>query len=109
MPNKGSRGKGWRRIGILLSVLWFVGFGLALWSYENNRIGDIYGLSLNTCGSVLNTGIEALGGRPILDTQDKIDDWDRRSEANWAKYKKCKDDAGQAYGRQTDDLFKGIP
>jgi hypothetical protein len=44
--------KGWRRIGIVLSVLWFVGFGFWLWSSETNRHYEFYKGQLSTCYAV---------------------------------------------------------
>jgi len=51
-----------------------------------------------------------LGGRPVLETQEKIDEWDRRWAINWGKYKKCQDEAGEFHGREADNLVKmGLP
>jgi len=46
--------RGWKRIGIVVSVLWFFGFGLWMWSSEISRIGNFYRWQLEGCSSLLH-------------------------------------------------------
>jgi hypothetical protein len=106
---KKSRAFGWRRIGIVGSVIWFVSFALILWTSETGRISDFYGFQLRHCKTILDMATEGLGNRPILDSKEKIDEYDRRWEANWAKYEKCQEEAREFYRREAGDSVKGIP
>jgi hypothetical protein len=44
-----NRGRGWRRIGIVLSVIWFIGFGGYVWTSEVRHISDYYEFQLKMC------------------------------------------------------------
>ena len=87
-----NRSKGWKRIGIVLSVVWFIGFGLFLWSNEVGRISDFHSFQLKHCYTLLNIANEA------LERLEKNAEWDRRWGANWAKYKTCQEEASKFYG-----------
>jgi hypothetical protein len=41
--------KGWRRIGIILSVIWFLGFGVFLWRLLVDELVATYSYSLQNC------------------------------------------------------------
>jgi len=82
-----NRARGWRRIGLILSVIWFLGFGLFLWQRTVEDIVQPYSDTLKTCGEILDIDNEAL---QYLRTVEEID---RRQSANFAKYKKCQTDA----------------
>ena len=47
MPNTA---RGWRRIGIVLSVIWFLGFGVFLWETSLNDLVRPYAYQLKQCG-----------------------------------------------------------
>jgi hypothetical protein len=38
-----GRLNGWQRIGIILSVIWFVGFAWYVWSSDRKQKADSYG------------------------------------------------------------------
>ena len=44
--------KGWRRIGIIVSVIWFLGFGVFLWNqYVEDAVAP-YARDLKTCSAI---------------------------------------------------------
>lgn len=53
-PTKAGHGRGWRRIGVILSVLWFVGFGFFVWSYEVRQNATWYSSTLSLCYAMSN-------------------------------------------------------
>jgi hypothetical protein len=94
---------GWRRIGIVLSVIWFISFGGFLWVVEGNRIGEQYVYALTFCRTLLNMANES------LQYIQKPDDRDARQSANLAKYDECRADAQSVHARESDRLVGGIP
>jgi hypothetical protein len=73
--------RGWYRIGIVLSVIWFVAFGAYIWSDSVRHNADFYKASLGVC----------------FDIQDA------------AKSKICRDEAQKLFYREADELYAGIP
>jgi hypothetical protein len=51
-----NRGRGWRRIGIVLSVIWFVGFGGCLCIRELNRASESFGAHLDSGNGEMGPG-----------------------------------------------------
>jgi hypothetical protein len=47
-----SNGGGWRRIGIVLSIIWFVGFGGWMWIDSVGENADFYGGLFGMCYSI---------------------------------------------------------
>jgi hypothetical protein len=47
-----SNGRGWRRIGIVLSIIWFVGFGGWMWIESVRENADFYGGLFGMCYSI---------------------------------------------------------
>jgi hypothetical protein len=43
--------RGWRRIGIILSVIWFLGFGVYLWSEAVAEADRLRSLRADNCFS----------------------------------------------------------
>jgi hypothetical protein len=80
-----------------------------MWTSEVGRIRDFHMSQGAHCKTILDMNIEVLGNRPIFDGKDKLDEYDQRWEANWAKYQKCLDDAEEFHRREAGDLVKGIP
>ena len=80
-PTKANHGRGWRRIGIILSVLWFIGFGLFVWSYEVRQNTTWYSSSLSLCFAMSN-------------------ETDRRT---------CQADISKVFADQFDQNVKAIP
>ena len=44
--------KGWRRIGIIVSVIWFLGFGVLLWNQFVEDTVAPYALDLKICSAI---------------------------------------------------------
>jgi hypothetical protein len=80
-----NQARGWRRIGIVLSILWFVGFGFFIWSRTTSDAADFYGHQLRFCYAILDT------------------------DKNWPNYERCKDDAAKLFSFTFDQNVKGIP
>jgi len=78
-----ARGRGWRRVGIVLSVIWFVGFAAFIWVLDMRDKSDFLGHQLHFCGLILDTDTESL--------QYFKDDGERQKKdsANWTKYHDC--------------------
>jgi hypothetical protein len=98
-----NRARGWRRIGVVLSVIWFIGFGDYIWVSEVGRIGEFYRWQLETCGKILsnaNDGLQYIA---------KQEEREKRQSENRAKYKECQDSASSFHGSSNADLRKGIP
>ncbi len=70
---------GWRRIGIVMSVIWFIAFGGYQWTSSVQHNGDVYRSQLGKCKEIL--------------------------DADWTKYEKCR----AAAENESDQLYKGIP
>jgi hypothetical protein len=48
----GNAMKGWRRIGIIVSVIWFLGFGVLLWNQFVEDTVAPYALDLKICSAI---------------------------------------------------------
>jgi hypothetical protein len=75
----------WQRIGILVSLVWFIGFAVYVWGNETQRGNKIYRMSLAKCEAALGAG------------------------NNWAQYEMCNDEAAESLHSQFDDLKRDIP
>src|SRR5262245_56311852 len=78
---------GWQRIGVVLSVIWFVGFGWFMWTSTVRSELDFYGNQLRWCKILLDTDNDALQHIPSPQEREK------RQAANWAKYENCQKEA----------------
>src|SRR5665213_495776 len=88
--------KGWRRIGIVISVLWFLGFGFFLWNMHIHDLTDPYDSELHLCGSLLdidNDGLQYV----------KPGSRDARQAVNWTKYEDCKKRAEVNFHKLADE------
>ena len=100
---KPNRMRGWKRIGIVVSVLWFFGFGLWMWSSEISRIGNFYRWQLEGCSSLLHIQMKG------LDAVTNAEVRERRLAEYLAKEKACQAKAAELHREQSDGLFgKGI-
>jgi hypothetical protein len=52
--------KGWRRLGAVLSILWFVVFGGWLWISSANNINESFVRQLEHCFNISKMGREPL-------------------------------------------------
>jgi hypothetical protein len=82
MPNTA---RGWRRIGIVLSVIWFLGFGVFLWETSLNDLVRPYAYQLKQCGYLIDSS--ALPDYLTPEMQDKL------NKGNWDRYHECEDRA----------------
>jgi hypothetical protein len=98
-----NRARGWRRIGIVVSVVWFIAFAAYVWSDSNLRNGDFYSSQLRMCYTILDVANESLQYARTPEERDK------RSSENRAKYEKCNADAKALFFSEADQLYKGIP
>jgi hypothetical protein len=101
MPKKELGGR--MRIGIVLSVVWFVGFGAYIWVSEIGPRMHSYQFQLKTCVQILNMANDAL-----QDVQNQ-NDRDKRQAANWARYEKCQGKATMFLNREIDNVYRTIP
>ncbi len=92
-----KRLNGWQRIGVLLSVIWFVGFAWFLWTGSKGHALDFYGGQLRMCGAILDADNSALQYIQDLDKRNA------RQDENWTNYEKCKENAEQFYHRNAGD------
>jgi hypothetical protein len=46
------KARGWRRIGVVLSVMWFLGFGVFLWHQFVEDAVAPYTVALKTCSAI---------------------------------------------------------
>jgi hypothetical protein len=77
----------WRRLGVVLSVLWFIGFGGWMWSDQATHIGDFYGSQLEMCYAAERTRVDAI--QPTFDTLyfEKMDKSSRETDACFERAK----------------------
>ena len=54
--------KGWRRIGIIVSVIWFFGFGVLLWNRFVEDAVAPYAQDLKICSAIEQYSDELLAG-----------------------------------------------
>src|SRR4051794_19615190 len=73
------------RIGIVLSVIWFVGFGGYIWFSSIRRLDDLFSLDMRTCS----------------------ENFDRTE--NQAKYEYCIDEATELYHSRFNVYTERIP
>ena len=85
------KARGWQRIGIILSVIWFVGFGGFLWTKSVDEIIAPYRYELESCHRVLDMDNDRL--QYITDPDQR----DKKLNDNFAKLHKCEADAKQQW------------
>jgi hypothetical protein len=84
---------GWQRIGIVLSVMWLLGF--ALLSESNIRqVWFSYNVDISICDAKLREWKERSGGKEGPWTQYQL-----------AEYEQCKDTALKYYGGVVGNMF----
>jgi hypothetical protein len=88
---------GWQRIGIVLSIVWFIGFAAFVWVSERQRIGDFYERQLGLCKAILDMDNENVAAN------------DPRWTVNWADYDKCNDHARELFYSSHEDTRKRVP
>ena len=88
---------GWRRTGVFLSVIWFLGFGLFLWHKIRDQIPEPCAQQLQLCGVLLDSWNQIL--KYVRPTDEYI-----VQAANIEKYRKCLDDARVRFERELSKL-----
>jgi hypothetical protein len=88
---------GWQRIGVILSVIWFIGFAGYIWHADRKEKAAFYVSQLNVCSEIWETENESL--KYIQDPKER----DKREAANRAKYDQCNDKAEKFYAVQIGD------
>jgi hypothetical protein len=94
---------GWQRIGIVVSVIWFVGFAGYVWIDSNRHSDDFHISQLKLCGDIWDTEME----RAFQSKNDA--DKDRKLAAAHEKHKQCKDDATALFFRSAEGNREAIP
>jgi hypothetical protein len=77
----------WQRIGIVLSVLAFIGLAVYAWIFEARHRDRFYSTQLSMCDGTLRTQNDALQG--IGTQQDRA----KREAANQSEYEECNNEA----------------
>jgi hypothetical protein len=93
----------WQRIGIILSVIVFIGFGIYAWIFEAQYRDRHYTMQLSLCKETLETEDQSL---QYIGRQE---DRDKMEAANQADYQRCKSEADEAFSKSLDASRKGMP
>jgi hypothetical protein len=93
---------GIQRIGIVLSIIAFIGLGAFAWVVDGNYRTEPYRSELDRCYRSLSVNNEA------LDYIEKLDEREKRKSADWAKYEKCRDDAKPLFYARADPSRNGF-
>ena len=93
----------WQQIGVIFSVLAFVGIGIYAWVFEARHRDSFYITQLIMCYNTLRTQNGALQG---LGTQQ---DRAEREAANQAEYGQCMNEADATLRATTDADLKRMP
>lgn len=94
---------GWKRIGLVVSVIWFIGFGGYLWVSGVGHMSDFHMSQLKMCGTIMDVANEALQYIP------KLEDRQKRQDENWSKYEDCQKRAGELFSQSFEQQRKAIP
>jgi hypothetical protein len=94
---------GCQRIGIVVSIIWFIGFGAFIWTDTLRQDREFHGNSAEMCRLILNANNESLRYIEKQGARDKTE------SANWAKYEKCLKDAEAFLDREYEEAKSGIP
>lgn len=89
---------GWRRIGVILSVVWFIGFAGYIWSWDRQETASFYAMQLSLCSAAHRMVAQSLEGR--FSDPAWGDKRDREEAANDARYEKCQAEARNFYSSQ---------
>jgi hypothetical protein len=80
--------KGWRRIGIIVSVIWFLGFGVFLWNQYVEDAVAAYAQDLKICSAIeqYSDDFWQANARNSEELSEKL-------QANQDQYEKCRSKA----------------
>jgi hypothetical protein len=91
---------GWQRIGVILSVLWFVGFGVFMFEHEISRHSDFHMWQLDNCLKIAEMRRESL----------QLNDpaYSARDAEVQRNLHKCSADASAFFTKQVSDLWSNV-
>jgi hypothetical protein len=91
---------GWQRIGVILSVLWFVGFGVFMWVHETNSYNDFFMWRLGNCYKIAEMRREPLTlNDPAYASRDAQIERD---------LKDCRERASAFFTKQVGDFWSSL-
>ena len=93
----------WQRVGVVLSVLAFVGLGIYAWVFEARQRDRFYSTQLSMCYNTLRTQDDALQGMGIQ--EDRIE----REAANQGEYAQCMKEADAALRESFSASLERMP
>jgi hypothetical protein len=93
----------WQRVGIVLSVLAFVGIGIYAWTFEARHRDDFSITQLTMCYNTLRTQNDSLQG---LGSQE---DRAKREVEHQAEYAQCMSEADATLRETADADLKRMP
>jgi hypothetical protein len=99
----GIKLKGWQRIGIVMSVVWFFGFAGFVWIRDTRERGTFYGWQLKMCDTILSTNNES------LQFLTKREDRGERADENAEEYLNCRAAAERLFLGEMSTRYSGIP
>jgi hypothetical protein len=94
-----NRARDWRRIGIVLSVIWFLGFGGYTWTKEANRLQVSLLARTDLCYSILKSANDALPNIANQAQREKI------YTESLARHEECGDRALRLMATDRDNFL----
>jgi hypothetical protein len=93
----------WQRIGIVLSVLAFIGLAVYALVFEARHRDRFYSTQLSMCDGTLRTQNDALQGTGTQEDRAK------REAANQSEYEECKDEADATLRESSNASLRRMP
>jgi hypothetical protein len=93
----------WHRIGIVLSVLAFIGLAVYAWAFEARHRDRFYSTQLSMCDRTLRTQNDAL--QDFGTQEDRV----KREATNQSEYKECKDEADATLRESLNASLQRMP
>jgi hypothetical protein len=93
----------WQRVGIILSVIAFVGLALHAWVFQARQRDRFYNMQLSLCEDTLRTENES------VQNIGKQEDRAKREATNQTEYESCKVEAGELLRTSFDSSYKTMP
>ena len=93
----------WQRVGIILSVIAFVGLALQAWVFQARQRDQFYTMQLILCEDTLRTENE------LAQNVGKQEDRAKREATNQTEYESCKVEAAELLRTSFDSSYKTMP
>jgi hypothetical protein len=93
----------WQQVGIVLSVLAFVGIGIYAWVFEAWHRDRFHGTQLSMCYNTLRTQNDAL--QALGPQEDRA----KREAANQSEYEQCKNEADATLRESFNTSLERLP